>query len=149
MLMLSHDIFFGDLQLSRALDGVTLSHRIANSPPAHVPMHTHSDAHFVLITSGDYVSSATGDAHPRTTLILQSSRHDAPRSFLAWDRKFFYSFPFQHTDGSVLGHRVPARGCVLEERSSIWIGLGIADGVCAMEFELAAQSRIALPGAVG
>jgi len=69
MLVLSHDIFFGDLQLSRALDGVTLSHRIANSPPAHVPMHTHSDAHFVLITSGDYVSSATGDAHPRTTLI--------------------------------------------------------------------------------
>ena len=69
MLVLSHDIFFEDLQLSRALDGVTLSHRIANSPPAHVPMHTHSDAHFVLITSGDYVSSATGDAHPRTTLI--------------------------------------------------------------------------------
>jgi len=69
MLMLSHDIFFGDLQLSRVLDGVTLSHRIANSPPAHVPMHTHSDAHFVLITSGGYVSSATGEAHPRTSLI--------------------------------------------------------------------------------
>lgn len=58
MLVLSHDTFFGDLQLSRALDGITLSHRIANSPPARVPMHTHSDAHFVLVTSGDYVSSA-------------------------------------------------------------------------------------------
>lgn len=69
MLVLSHDMFFGDLQLSRAIDGVTLSHRIANSPPAQVPTHTHSDAHFVLITSGDYVSSATGDAHPCTTLI--------------------------------------------------------------------------------
>lgn len=69
MLVLSHDTFFGDLQLSRALDGITLSHRIANSPPARVPMHTHSDAHFVLVTSGDYVSSATGDAHPRTSLI--------------------------------------------------------------------------------
>lgn len=69
MLVLSHDMFFGDLQLSRALDGLTLSHRIANSPPADIPTHTHSDAHFVLITSGDYVSSATGDAHPRTTLI--------------------------------------------------------------------------------
>lgn len=69
MLVLSHDKFFGDLQLSRALDGITLSHRIANSPPEHVPTHMHHDAHFVLVTSGEYVSSATGDVHPRTTLI--------------------------------------------------------------------------------
>lgn len=69
MLVLSHDVFFGDLQLSRVLDGITVSHRIANSPPAQLPVHTHSDAHFVLITSGGYVSSATGDAHPRTSLI--------------------------------------------------------------------------------
>jgi AraC family transcriptional regulator len=69
MLVLAHDTFFGDLQLKRALDGVTLSHRIANSPPAEVPKHTHSDAHFVLITSGHYVSSARGDVNRRTTLI--------------------------------------------------------------------------------
>jgi len=67
--VLPHDVFFGDLHLSRLLDGITVSHRIANSPPAQIPVHTHSDAHFVLITSGGYVSSATGDAHPRTTLI--------------------------------------------------------------------------------
>jgi AraC family transcriptional regulator len=67
--VLSHDVFFGDLQMSRVLDGITVSHRTANSPPAHLPVHTHTDAHFVLITSGDYVSSATGEAHPRTTLI--------------------------------------------------------------------------------
>jgi AraC family transcriptional regulator len=70
MLVLRHDVFFGDLKLSRGLDGVTVSHRIANSPPQQVPVHTHTDAHFVLITSGDYVSSATGDAHPRSTLIF-------------------------------------------------------------------------------
>jgi len=69
MLVLPHDDFFGDLQLSRVLDGITVSHHIANSPPAHLPVHMHTDAHFVLITSGGYVSSATGDAHPRTTLI--------------------------------------------------------------------------------
>jgi AraC family transcriptional regulator len=67
--VLPHDVFFGDLQLSRVLDGITVSHRIANSPPEQLPVHTHTDAHFVLITSGDYVSSATGDAHPRTSLI--------------------------------------------------------------------------------
>jgi AraC family transcriptional regulator len=69
MLVLDHDMFFGDLQLTRALDGITLSHRIANSLPEEVRTHTHSDAHFVLITSGDYVSSARGDANRRTTLI--------------------------------------------------------------------------------
>ena len=69
MLVLPHDVFFGDLQLSRVLDGITVSHRIANSPPAQLPVHTHSDAHFVLITSGGYVSSATGDAHPHATFI--------------------------------------------------------------------------------
>jgi AraC family transcriptional regulator len=66
---LSHDVFFGDLTLSRVLNGLTVSHRIASSSPAQVPVHTHTDAHFVLVTGGGYVSSATGDAHPRTTLI--------------------------------------------------------------------------------
>jgi len=69
VLVLPHDVFFGDLQLSRVLDGITVSHRIANSPPAHVPVHTHTDAHFVLITSGGYVSSATGNADSRATFI--------------------------------------------------------------------------------
>lgn len=69
MLVLPHDVFFGDLQLSRVLDGITVSHRIANTPPAYLPVHTHTDAHFVLATSGGYVSSATGDANPRATLI--------------------------------------------------------------------------------
>jgi AraC family transcriptional regulator len=69
MHLLLHDVFFGDLRLSRRLNGITVSHRIANSPPAQVPMHMHTDAHFVLTTSGRYVSSAAGDAHPRTTLI--------------------------------------------------------------------------------
>lgn len=69
MRVLNHDVFFGDLHLNRVLDGITLSHRIANSPPAQLPVHTHTDAHFVLITSGGYVSSATDEAHPRTTLI--------------------------------------------------------------------------------
>jgi AraC family transcriptional regulator len=67
--VLTHDVFFGDLQLSRVLDGITVSHRIANSPSAQLPVHTHTDAHFVLITSGGYVSSAIGDAHPHTSFI--------------------------------------------------------------------------------
>jgi AraC family transcriptional regulator len=68
-LVLAHDMFFGDLQLSRSLDGITFSHRIANSPPEEVGLHTHEEAHFVLITSGRYVSSARAAPNQRTTLI--------------------------------------------------------------------------------
>ena len=106
MLVLSHDVFFGDLQLTRVVDGITLSHRIANSPPADVPTHTHSDAHFVLITSGDYVSSARRDANPRTKLIYN-----------------------------------PLGTTHLEARASMWTRSSVADGVCAMEFELATQAE--------
>lgn len=64
-----HDMFFGDLRWSRALDGITLSHRIANAPPEAVETHTHLEAHFVLVTAGRYVSSARGTANPRSMLI--------------------------------------------------------------------------------
>ena len=50
-LLLPHDIFFGELQSSRSLDGIALSHRIADSPPEEVAIHTHLEAHFVLVTS--------------------------------------------------------------------------------------------------
>jgi AraC family transcriptional regulator len=68
-LLLPHDIFFGELQSSQSLDGITLSHRIADSPPEEVAVHTHLEAHFVLVTSGHYVSSASADPNRRVTLV--------------------------------------------------------------------------------
>jgi AraC family transcriptional regulator len=62
-------MFFGDLHLRRALDGITLSHRTASVQPEGVEMHTHLEAHFVLVTGGRYVSTASGEAHPRSMLI--------------------------------------------------------------------------------
>lgn len=62
-------MFFGDLRWTRALDGITLSHRTANAPPDAVAMHTHIEAHLVLVTGGRYVSSARGAANPHSMLI--------------------------------------------------------------------------------
>ena len=67
--VLTHDVFFGQLQAKRSLDGITLSHRIADSPPEEVEVHTHVEAHFVLVTSGRYVSSARATPGRRMTLI--------------------------------------------------------------------------------
>lgn len=64
-----HDAFFGDPRWSRNVDGITLSHRTANAPPETVETHTHLEAHFVLVTGGRYVSSARGNAGPRSLLV--------------------------------------------------------------------------------
>src|ERR1700730_10613275 len=63
--------FYGELQSTPSLDGITLSHRIADSPPDEV--ETHVEAHFVLVTSGHYVSSA-GPPNRRPTQLQQPSR---------------------------------------------------------------------------
>jgi AraC family transcriptional regulator len=68
-LLLPHDVFFGALQSRQSIGGITLAHRIAASPPEEVQVHTHLEAHFVLITSGRYVSSARAVPHRGTTLI--------------------------------------------------------------------------------
>jgi len=68
-LLFTHDVFFGELQSRRSLDGITLSHRIAISPPEEVKVHTHVDAHFVLATSGRYISSAKATPNRVATLI--------------------------------------------------------------------------------
>jgi AraC family transcriptional regulator len=50
--------FFGCARLGRSGGGIEISHRIAVSAPEQVVTHTHRDAHFILVTGGDYVSAA-------------------------------------------------------------------------------------------
>ena len=50
--------FFGGARLGRSVGGIEVSHRIAAGPPEQVLTHTHQDAHFILVTGGEYVSAA-------------------------------------------------------------------------------------------
>lgn len=50
--------FFGGVRLGCAVGGIEVSHRIAAGPPEQVLTHTHEDAHFILVTGGEYVSAA-------------------------------------------------------------------------------------------
>lgn len=67
--LFTHDVFFGELQSRCSLNGITLSHRIAVVLPEEVKVHTHLEAHFVLVTSGRYVSSAKAIPNRTATLI--------------------------------------------------------------------------------
>lgn len=59
--ILQHDDFYGRSQFRRSVPGFTLAHRIAEGPADAVDTHTHVEAHFVLVTSGQYISSARGE----------------------------------------------------------------------------------------
>ena len=50
--------FFGGARLGRFAGGIEVSHRIASGLPEQVLTHTHQDAHFILVTGGEYVSAA-------------------------------------------------------------------------------------------
>jgi hypothetical protein len=49
----------------------------------------HTDAHFVLISSGNYVCSAIGDAHPQTCLIYNPPVTKRRNHFWQGKRSFF------------------------------------------------------------
>jgi AraC family transcriptional regulator len=57
-LQLAPGEFFGGARLGRSGGGIEVSHRIAAGAPEEVLAHTHHDAHFILVTGGDYVSAA-------------------------------------------------------------------------------------------
>ena len=57
-LQLAPGQFFGGAQFGRAHGGIEVSHRIAAGSPEQVVTHTHQDAHFILVTGGEYVSAA-------------------------------------------------------------------------------------------
>jgi len=59
-LQLAPGQFFGGTRLARSDAHIAITHRIAVGLPEEVITHTHLDAHFILVTGGEYVSSAEG-----------------------------------------------------------------------------------------
>jgi AraC family transcriptional regulator len=68
VLRLAPGQFFGGARLSFSSHGIDVSHRIAVGAPEEVLTHTHEDAHFILVTGGDYVSAA--GARPSAGQVL-------------------------------------------------------------------------------
>ena len=62
ILRLAPSHFFGKARLSCSGPGIEVSHRIAEGFPESVLTHTHEDAHFILVTGGEYVTAASGSA---------------------------------------------------------------------------------------
>ncbi len=62
--------FYGGVRLSYSSNGIIVTHRVADREPDEVLTHTHGDAHFVLISGGDYVSIAEGYAADKFPVLV-------------------------------------------------------------------------------
>jgi AraC family transcriptional regulator len=62
--------FYGGVRRSYACHGIIVTHRVADREPDEVLTHTHGDAHFVLVSGGDYVSIAEGRPPERFPVLV-------------------------------------------------------------------------------
>ncbi len=82
--------FFGGTRLARSGRDIEISHRIAAGAPEEVITHTHLDAHFILVTGGDYVSSADGTPGSGPVLIY-NPRGTTHRDHFYFGRGSFFA----------------------------------------------------------
>jgi AraC family transcriptional regulator len=69
MAVFAHGQFYGAIQIERIAGSFSLKHALADRPAHDVDIHTHQDAHIVLVTGGDYISSARGEPDDEAPLI--------------------------------------------------------------------------------
>ena len=138
-LLLLHDVFFGELQSRQSIDGITLAHRIAASPPEEVQVHTHLEAHFVLITSGRYVSSAKATPHRETTLIYNPPGTTHRDHFQEGRGSFLHDLYLTQAASRYNRYRATAGGHLPRRSPVLWAGKGAINGMCAVGCVLGAQ----------
>jgi AraC family transcriptional regulator len=88
---LAAGMFFGGARLTRSGNGIAVSHRIAEGAPESVTTHTHEDAHFILVTGGDYVSIAEGHRRAGQATLIYNPPGTRHRDHFAGGRGSFFA----------------------------------------------------------
>jgi AraC family transcriptional regulator len=87
--------FYGAVHLGYSSHGVHVTHRIADRSPDEVLVHTHSDAHFVLVTGGDYVSIAAGRPAAGSPQFIYNPPGVTHRDHFEWGRGSFFAISLE------------------------------------------------------
>jgi AraC family transcriptional regulator len=87
--------FFGGARLSCSGRGIDVSHRIAEAAPEQVLTHTHEDAHFILVTGGDYVSIAEGRRAAGRPVLVYNPPGTTHRDHFERGRGSFFAISLQ------------------------------------------------------
>jgi AraC family transcriptional regulator len=83
--------FYGGARLSYASHGIAVTHRVADREPDEVLTHTHDDAHFVLISGGDYVSIAEGRPAENFPVLIYNPPGTTHRDHFEYGRGSYFA----------------------------------------------------------
>jgi len=120
--------FFGATHKSFAVHGVSVTHRVADRAPEEVPTHTHTDAHFILVTGGGYVSVAEGRRADASPVLIFNPPGTTHRDHFVGGRGSFFAISLEPGKVAALrvGLELPQGPVFLSERRQHAMTLSIA-----------------------
>lgn len=120
--------FYGGTRLSFSSHDISVTHRIADRLPEEVSTHTHADAHFVLVTGGDYVSIAEGRPASDMPTLLYNPPGTTHRDHFVRGRGSFFAFSLEpaKTTALVTSSRLPDGPVFLTAPSQQTLAIRIA-----------------------
>ena len=124
--------FFGGARLAIAGNGVSVSHRIATRAPEEVLTHTHQDAHFILVTAGDYVSAAAGRPAAGGPILVYNPPGTTHRDHFRHGRGSFFAISLEPLTAAraSAGASMPDGPAYLADPAQLATALRVA-GCCA------------------
>jgi AraC family transcriptional regulator len=134
-LQLAPGEFFGGVRLGRSGGGIEISHRIAVAAPEEVLTHTHHDAHFILVTGGDYVSAA-GPRPGTGPVLIYNPPGTTHRDHFERGRGSFFAISLApaYARRVLTGAAVPDGACYLTAPAQHALALRIGSA-CTLEVE--------------
>jgi AraC family transcriptional regulator len=98
--------FYGGARLSHASHGIVVTHRVADRKPDEVLTHTHDDAHFVLISGGDYVSIAEGRPAKGFPVLIYNPQGTTHRDHFNNGRGSYFAISLDSAKARRMGHEI-------------------------------------------
>lgn len=126
--------FYGGARLSWASHGIVVTHRVADRTPDEVLTHTHGDAHFVLISGGDYVSIAEGCPAERFPVLVYNPPGTTHRDHFEHGRGSYFAISLEPAKAQTAACEValPDGPLFLREMEQFAIAMRIAR-CCAVQ----------------
>ncbi len=87
--------FYGGARLTHSGAGIIVTHRVADRTPDEVLTHTHADAHFVLISGGDYVSLAERQPAERFPVLVYNPPGTTHRDHFKYGRGSYFAISLE------------------------------------------------------
>jgi AraC family transcriptional regulator len=128
--------FFGSVRLTRSTASIDISHCIAEGAPEGVVTHTHQDAHFILVTGGDYVSAAGRSLAAGETVLVYNPPGTTHRDHFEHGSGSFFAVSMRPDAAAAALSEVSAPDGPLYLKATYQQGLAMRiAAACALEAE--------------